>query len=803
MPRDRISIPLPRRKVPWSGSLPAIHPDSRQASNSLHGRSAWRDHATDRRKWIGLLCATCLATIGWIGAALAGTSLNHMRAAHMEGNWTGNIAGIKRAGPKLLEGAASIAISQAQVDVEQVVFVDARGATITSDIARVKLTGVAVGGAAAYTQAGFWVSRHLGTGDAFIQFRPSADPALANVPGFSKDVTFAIFSAGTDVDLTDLTSVSEPARTYVLAVLAHGAALLDAPATSINVKPPSAFDRAAIQSAFNIAFERIQAGLDDYFAWLRDENIEWIGISVAMFYDSVSDPNVRLRYRPSGDRGGTTYTFDDIDLENFIVAARKNGLKIYLTLAFEPATIAVSTGDPQCLTPQFKPRRGELGAPSDVPSAASFKCIASGDWWWNPTHPKHAANVAQFWGTYTDVAVKYAKIAQRLGVEMYSLGTETENLFRTRPAAPPYTNHFKDELTALVGAVRSEYSGLLTYDQDSYVLMYPERYGGGAGSASLFGDLGLDVVGISAYFSLLDSNPGVVVPVASLEVAWKSVFDRYLVPLQTANPQRPIVFTEMGFTDDVATVTNPQANAGVAEPQRDATGSTPGMRQQSNVLEAFFNVDEQYGNLVRGAFLWGTMTFRDAPWLCDTIYFNIYCKAAAEVVRSVYGGWRAIEWMPAVEYYHAAFDHYFVTSLAEEMAKLDSGVFKGWARTGESFNVFRFRDAGRSDVCRFFSTAFSPKSSHFYTPSDIECGIVKQNPNWQFEAVVFALPTADAAGQCPTGTHSVYRLYNNGQGAAPNHRYTTNPATRAEMLAKGWLPEGNGPLGVIMCAAAN
>ena len=668
----------------------------------------------------------------------------------MEGNWTGNIAGIKRAGPKLLDGAASLTVSQAQAEVEQVVFVDAKGATITSDIAKVKLTGVAVGGAAAYAQAGFWVSRHVGTGDAFIQFRPSADPALAGVPGFSQDITFAVFSAGTDVDLSQLPSVSEPARSYVLAVLAHGAALLAAPTTSINVKPPSTFDRAAIQTTLNSAFERIQAGLDDYFGWLNDENIEWLGISVAMFYDSVSDPIVRLRYRPPGDRGGTRYTFDDVDLENFIVAARKNGMKIYLTLAFEPASIAVSTSDPTCLTPQFKPRRGDLGAPANVPSAVSFKCISDGDWWWSPTHPKHSANVAQFWSTYTDIAVKYAKLAQRLGVEMYSLGTETENLFRTRPAAPPYTNHFKNELMALVGAVRSQYSGLLTYDLDSYVLMYPERYGGGGGSANLFVDLGLDVVGISAYFSLFGSDPGAVVPVTELEKAWKSVFDRFLVPLQAANPQRPIVFTEMGFTDDVATVTNPQANAGAAEPTRDAAGSTPGMRQQANVLQAFFNVDEQYENLVRGAFLWGTMTFRDAPWLCDTIYFNIYCKPAAETIRSVYARWKLKEWAPAVEYYHAAFDHYFLTSNSEEMAKLDSGVFQGWSRTGELFGVFRYGDVGRSDVCRFFSTTFSPKSSHFYTPSAAECGIVRQSPDWQFEAVVFRFANSGRLGPMPS-----------------------------------------------------
>jgi hypothetical protein len=153
----------------------------------------------------------------------------------------------------------------------------------------------------------------------------------------------------------------------------------------------------------------------------------------------------------------------------------------------------------------------------------------------------------------------------------------------------------------------------------------------------------------------------------------------------------------------------------------------------------------------------------------------------------------------AIEYYHMVFDHYFVTNIAEEITKLDNGTFVGWTRTGESFNVYADLPAGSSEVCRFFSTSFDPKSSHFYTASATECATVKQNPNWLFEGVVFTMPTPDLAGICPAGTLPVYRLYNDGQGAAPNHRFTTKLETRAMMLAKKWLPEGNG-IGVSMCS---
>lgn len=154
----------------------------------------------------------------------------------------------------------------------------------------------------------------------------------------------------------------------------------------------------------------------------------------------------------------------------------------------------------------------------------------------------------------------------------------------------------------------------------------------------------------------------------------------------------------------------------------------------------------------------------------------------------------------AIEYHHAGFDHYFITANSDEISKLDSGVFAGWARTGQSFNVYTDDPTGSAGVCRFFSTAFAPKSSHFYTPDANECNIVKGNPNWQFEAVVFNITPADQAGNCPAGASPVYRLYNSGMGAAPNHRYTTSLSIRSQMLAQGWIPEGYGTVGVIMCS---
>jgi streptogramin lyase len=154
-----------------------------------------------------------------------------------------------------------------------------------------------------------------------------------------------------------------------------------------------------------------------------------------------------------------------------------------------------------------------------------------------------------------------------------------------------------------------------------------------------------------------------------------------------------------------------------------------------------------------------------------------------------------------VEYYNAALDHYFVSALAADIAALDSGALRGWARTGLTFNGYLEPAAGASAVCRFY---LPPQNgdSHFYSASPAECAEVRARfPSFVYEspAVMFvALPDL-ATGECPPGTQKVYRLWNN--RADSNHRYTADPAVKAAMLARGYIAEGYGPDAVIMCGA--
>jgi hypothetical protein len=147
----------------------------------------------------------------------------------------------------------------------------------------------------------------------------------------------------------------------------------------------------------------------------------------------------------------------------------------------------------------------------------------------------------------------------------------------------------------------------------------------------------------------------------------------------------------------------------------------------------------------------------------------------------------------AIEYFAPSLDHYFVTSDSAEIAALDSGVIPGWTRTGESFHVIpaAVQPTTAASVCRFYGLPQAGLNSHFFSASQAECAAVQQlYPNaWLLETAdaFAALPVPEV--DCQQGAVSLYRLYNNRSDA--NHRYTTSPAIRDQMVAMGWLLEGN------------
>jgi len=176
-----------------------------------------------------------------------------------------------------------------------------------------------------------------------------------------------------------------------------------------------------------------------------------------------------------------------------------------------------------------------------------------------------------------------------------------------------------------------------------------------------------------------------------------------------------------------------------------------------------------------------------------------------------------LAWMPsaraddeAVEYWHAGFDHYFLTAVPAEMKVLDSGQIAGWIRTGQRFAVnegssFPELPPFVSRVCRFY---LPPEhgDSHFFSASPAECAqvLAKIGVDPNYSGYVYETPQAfttylpDAAtGACPVGI-PIYRLWN--ARADSNHRLTADPATKTAMHARGYVAEGYGPDAVAMCA---
>jgi len=166
---------------------------------------------------------------------------------------------------------------------------------------------------------------------------------------------------------------------------------------------------------------------------------------------------------------------------------------------------------------------------------------------------------------------------------------------------------------------------------------------------------------------------------------------------------------------------------------------------------------------------------------------------------------RADTTVTVVEYHNSDFDHYFITPSAAEIALLDAHTppFQAWSRTGFSFNAYANvgAPAGSVAICRFFNDHFKPKSSHFYAPHGLGCeDTISKFPDWGLEDdKLFNTMLPGAGGACPNGTIPVYRLYNNGMGNAPNHRFVTSLAERQTMMDLHYTPEGAG-IGVGMCA---
>ncbi len=377
----------------------------------------------------------------------------------------------------------------------------------------------------------------------------------------------------------------------------------------------------------------------DYIEYLRGLHVNWVGISVALHYEDSMDSTVERAH--SLDRN--VPTFPDAALRQLIREFRAHDFDVYLTLSFEGHEANVAERPVQ---------RWQLGDPGEPDTGVPFHDPAHAlpilpeHWPWRPSHPDHGRFVREFWETYTREAVHFAKIAQQEGVRLYSLGTETDVLFRTRPTSAYFANDFGPELRAMVDSVRAEYHGLLTYDMHYHAITH-DIYAGI--SDYLWEDLDLNVVGLSAWFSLAETPPSTVMSVDRLQKEYESIFLDHLIPLAADNPGRPIVFTEYGAIDTVEGPADPSGFPEVAEfvfSDLNGNGVDDGRETQANVFQALFETMDRHPGVVHGAFFWDNWIASNEDWeqrWTAERNYDIRDKPAGEIVRAQYERWRSAE----------------------------------------------------------------------------------------------------------------------------------------------------------------
>jgi hypothetical protein len=136
---------------------------------------------------------------------------------------------------------------------------------------------------------------------------------------------------------------------------------------------------------------------------------------------------------------------------------------------------------------------------------------------------------------------------------------------------------------------------------------------------------------------------------------------------------------------------------------------------------------------------------------------------------------------------------YFYAVRAEDKTLLDS--LPVWQRTGKNF-----KSGGYVSACRFYGGKNGGPNTHFYSADDKECAALKAIPQLSYEGQTFAvnvpLPGAAVNGvkPCPVGSKPLYRVYNNASASSgrfvSNHRYLTERADVAAVVAQGWVDEG-------------
>jgi hypothetical protein len=250
----------------------------------------------------------------------------------------------------------------------------------------------------------------------------------------------------------------------------------------------------------------------------------------------------------------TPKTASDAGLERAIALAHARGLKVFLN-------------------PHVLPNAPD--SPQDTQS--SIRPDDRGAWF----------------ASYTAFISHYAAMAQQMGVEQFSVGSELSSISDDRTA-----------WLQVIRTVRALYHGTVVYAAD------PDEY-----DRVPFWDA-LDVIGVDAYFSLSKAS---TTDVAVLQQSWDSI--RAELALFSERYGRKILFTEAGYTSQEGTTTLPGSWV---------ISTTPNQAEQAAAYQALLASfsDQAWWD---GVYWW---VWTDLPYHNNhTLDYSPRGKAAEAVIR--------------------------------------------------------------------------------------------------------------------------------------------------------------------------
>jgi hypothetical protein len=232
---------------------------------------------------------------------------------------------------------------------------------------------------------------------------------------------------------------------------------------------------------------------------------------------------------------------------------------------------------------------------------------AAGEGVWHGDIAMESEEDWQRWfASYRRLALHYARLAERLDIPLYCVGTELHATVRARPG----------DWRRLIADVRKVYSGQLTYAANWHDEIHDVS----------FWDA-LDLIGVQAYFPLGEAaQPSV----DDLVAGWQP----HLATLDAlaTRHRRPVLFTEVGYLSRPGATKEPWV---WPEHHGDETATAAGLELQARAYEAFFRVywDRPW---IAGAYFWKWYPGRP-PGVESTVDFTPQGKPAELVLRRWFG----------------------------------------------------------------------------------------------------------------------------------------------------------------------